>query len=142
MDISNITSASLNSLIKLVQTRESLLSELKKVEDAIAATVGRGGESAAVAVTGKRRGRKAGKASVKAARPVKASRKSAKSGKRGALKEQILSALKASGAKGVSVKDLSSQLGVKSQNIHVWFATTGKTSGAVKVAPGVYRLKA
>ena len=129
--------------------RDSLIGELKKIESAIVAALSGKGSEVAKA-SGKRRGPKPKAKAVvaKAAAPKKAVKAKAakasagaKRGKRGALKEQILSALKSAGSKGVSVKDLSKNLGVKTQNVHVWFSTTGKTVGVEKVSPGVYRLK-
>jgi len=65
--------------------------------------------------------------------------KSAKRGKRGALKESILAALKAAAASGLSAKELSSRLGVKNQNIHVWFSSTGKgVKGLKKSGAGTW----
>lgn len=60
--------------------------------------------------------------------------------KRGALKEFILKELQAAGKAGVAVKELSERLGVKNQNIHVWFSSTGKSLGARKVGRGRYAL--
>ena len=37
------------------------------------------------------------------------------------------------GDEGVAVKDLAAALGVKSQNIHVWFSSTGRIKGLTKV---------
>lgn len=138
MDISSLNTAKLRSLINLTEVRDTLLAELQKVESAISSALS--GQSAPAV----KRGRKPGK--VKVTAPVAATVSKAKAskrggGKRGALKAQILAALKEAGAKGVSVKDLSNKLGVKNQNIHVWFATTGKTAGVQKIGPGVYRLK-
>lgn len=140
------------SLSGLTAKRDSLIGELKKIESAIVAALSGKGSEVAKA-SGKKRGPKpkakvvaakvaAPKKAVKAVK-AKASKAAAgaKRGKRGALKEQILSALKSAGSKGVSVKDLSKNLGVKTQNVHVWFSTTGKTVGVEKVSPGVYRLK-
>jgi len=82
------------------------------------------------------KGKPGRKASVKLGRPPKAS-----SGKRGAIKGFILDTLQAAGEAGVAVKDLASKLGVKPGNIHVWFATTGKTIKEIqKVGPGIFRL--
>jgi len=150
----SILSKSLRNLSGLTAKRDSLIGELKKIETAIvSALTGKGQEEKAPA---KKRGPKPKAAkvvAVKAAAPKKAKEvkavkpkaakaaAGAKRGKRGALKEQILAALKSAGAKGVSVKDLSDNLGVKTQNVHVWFSTTGKTVGVEKVSPGVYRLK-
>lgn len=148
MDISSINTAKLKSLLKLTEVRDAIAAELQKVEEAIASVFS---GSSAPAKTGpkpgKRRGRKPGKkaAAVAAASDVKpaapAKKAAKKSGRRGAMKDQILSILKEAGAKGASVKDISSKLGVKTQNVHVWFSTTGKTAGVKKVSPGVYRLK-
>ncbi|CAN5554688.1 hypothetical protein BH09VER1_BH09VER1_38060 [soil metagenome] len=149
MDISSINTAKLKSLLKLTEVRDAIAAELQKVEEAIASVFS---GSSAPAKTGpkpgKRRGRKPGRKAVAVAAPdapaAKASpaKKAAKKGgRRGAMKDQILSILKEAGAKGASVKDISSKLGVKTQNVHVWFSTTGKTAGVKKVSPGVYRLK-
>lgn len=142
MNLLSLDTAKLRSLINLAEVRDSLIAELKKVEDTLSQAFS-GGKVPSTKRSGRRRGRKAkkpaaAKAPAKAGRPAKAAKKG---GKRGALKTQILEALKASGAKGVSVKELSSKLGVKNQNIHVWFATTGKKAGVKKIRPGVYRLK-
>ncbi|MGB7838629.1 MAG: hypothetical protein WBL40_11025, partial [Terrimicrobiaceae bacterium] len=61
---------------------------------------------------------------------------------RGALKARILAALRTAGDKGVAVKELSAKLGVKNQNVHVWFSSTGKKLGTIqRVGAGRYRLK-
>jgi predicted transcriptional regulator of viral defense system len=40
------------------------------------------------------------------------------------------------------VKELSSKLGVKNQNVHVWFSSTGKKLGTIqRIGAGRYRLK-
>jgi predicted transcriptional regulator of viral defense system len=63
-------------------------------------------------------------------------------GRRGALKARILAALRTAGDKGVAVKELSAKLGVKNQNVHVWFSSTGKKLGTIqRVGAGRYRLK-
>ncbi|CAN5467690.1 hypothetical protein BH09VER1_BH09VER1_26110 [soil metagenome] len=156
MDISSLNTAKLKELLKLTEARDAITSELQKVEEAIASIFS--GQSTPTAkptpYTGKRRGRKPGSKASKVAlveaapttTPAAVERKtvkkaSKKGGRRGAMKEQIIAVLKEAGTKGASVKDISSQLGVKSQNVHVWFATTGKTAGVKKLAPGVYRLK-
>ena len=58
------------------------------------------------------------------------------------LKARILAALRTAGDKGVAVKELSAKLGVKNQNVHVWFSSTGKKLGTIqRVGAGRYRLK-
>jgi hypothetical protein len=142
MSLATLSTANLNSLITLVKKREALQIELAKVEDQIQAAVSpNGSEGAPKATVGRKAGGKK-KASVeKAAVAVKAAKpaKAAKKGKRGALKEAILAELKAAGSKGAAVKDLSATLGVKNQNLHVWFATTGKTvKGLKKTGTGTW----
>ena len=150
MDISKISTSILESLIKLTKKREALLEELKSVEAKLAAAyAGTGGKTAKAdkpAGRGtRRRGRKSKASAKPAATAVAASpvRKAARGeGRRGALKAKILSALRAAGDKGIAVKDLSKKIGVKNQNVHVWFSSTGKKLGIVqKVGAGSYRIK-
>jgi predicted transcriptional regulator of viral defense system len=50
--------------------------------------------------------------------------------------------LRTAGDKGVAVKELSAKLGVKNQNVHVWFSSTGKKLGTIqRIGAGRYRLK-
>jgi hypothetical protein len=147
MDISKISTSILESLIKLTKKREALLEELKSVEAKLAAAYS-GGKSEKAAEpargTARRRGRKKKAAAKPASAPAPApARKAIKGeGRRGALKAKILSALRAAGDKGIAVKDLSKKIGVKNQNVHVWFSSTGKKLGIVqKVGAGSYRIK-
>jgi len=131
MAISQLSTSVLKNILKLTEQRESLLGEIAKIEGQIEALYAGGSVTTKAA-----RGRGA---SVKA---VKTSG-SKSSGRRGALKEAILAALKASGDKGISVKELSEKLGVKAQNVHVWFSSTGRKLGTIqKLSAGRYRLKA
>ncbi len=120
----NLSSATLRSLLSLTEKRESLLSEVEKIESQISAVLG-GGITNPVAVTASSKPRKA-----------------FRTGKRGAMKEIILSALKEAGEAGIQVKDLAAKIGAKPQNVHVWIHTTGKKSGLVRaVGKGIYRLE-
>lgn len=116
MSIGNLNAAGLRQLISLVEKRDALAAELEKVEKALSSAVA-GGVVPKLSVLSK----KAGTAS-----------KTAKKGRRGALKEAILNALQEAGPAGLGAKDLSTKLGVKNQNIHVWFSTTGKTVKGLK----------
>lgn len=129
MAISQLSTSVLKNILKLTEQRESLLSEIAKIENQIEALYAGGAVSAKAT---RSRGAKTAKASG-----------SKSSGRRGALKEAILAALKASGDKGISVKELSEKLGVKAQNVHVWFSSTGRKLGTIqKLSAGRYRLKA
>lgn len=173
MDISKLNTSHLLGLLKLTEKRDALIEELKKIESAIAGAFGISTPAAAPGKRGRKKGTKAKskaktKTRVKASDPAatessaapsspapaapkrkgkgktKARAASGKSGgKRGALKDKIITTLREAGAKGVSVKELSKSLGVKNQNLHVWFSSTGKSLGTIqKVGTGRYRLKA
>ena len=137
MDLSKINTSILESLIKLTKKRDVLLDELKKLDMAIASAYsGRKSEAGAVRRR-KGKGRKRSAAAPAAARAAVPA-----SGRRGALKARILAALRTAGDKGVAVKELSAKLGVKNQNVHVWFSSTGKKLGKIqRVGEGRYRLK-
>lgn len=125
--------ATLRQLIVLAEKREKLAAELEAIEKRLSSALKTNPSAASAAGISGKGGRKA---LPKAGRPAKAA-----SGKRGAIKGFILDTLQAAGEAGVAVKDLASSLGVKPGNIHVWFATTGKTIKEIqKVGPGVFRL--
>ncbi len=123
----NITSASLRSLLNLAEKREKLRGELN-------------------AITAKINAIYSGNLKLDSGRKAKAvtpKKKSGKQGRRGAVKDAVIAALKEAGEKGTGVKELSHKLGIKNSNLHVWFATTGKTiKGLKKVGPGQYALPA
>jgi hypothetical protein len=142
MDLSKINTSVLEGLIKLTKKRDALLAELKKLDAAIASAYSRAKADRVPTPRGKRNAgaRRTGPADAegRAAKALSASSE----GRRGALKARILAALKAAGEKGVAVKDLSAKLGVKNQNVHVWFSSTGKKVGTIqRVGAGRYRLK-
>lgn len=151
MQLLNLSADTLRSVIKLLDQREALTEEINKIEKTISSFID-GDTSASTRVgKGAKRGRKATVAKAPVA--LKASKapatKSAakaggvRKGKRGALKSKILKALETAGAEGVTVKELSDKLGVKSQNLHVWFSSTGKSIPEItKIGEGRYILKA
>jgi hypothetical protein len=141
MDLSKINTSILESLIKLTKKRDVLLNELKKLETAIAGVYSGGKSETRVVRRRKGRGRRRLAAPAAGARVGRAARVPV-SGRRGALKARILAALRAAGDKGVAVKELSAKLGVKNQNVHVWFSSTGKKLGTIqRVGAGRYRLR-
>src|SRR5262245_373829 len=109
MDLSKITTSTLEALVKLTKKRDVILGELKKIETALG-SIYSGRKSAPS--TGRRRKakgpRRAGARTLRAAAAPP-------SGRRGALKARILAALRTAGDKGVAVKELSAKLGVKNQ---------------------------
>ena len=130
----NISTASLRSLIALVEKREKLTAELEAIENQIAAAIGGSTPVVKTVSSRKIRGGELGNA-----RSVKAQKKR---GKRGAIKELILAGLKEAGDAGIAVRHLAAKLGLKPGSVHVWFGTTGKKSGLTEaLGKGVYRLK-
>lgn len=127
MTLTNLNSASLRSLIKLTERKEALVLEIKKIETQLASLI-----SGKAVPAGKRRGR-----------PVKTTTvaKPGKRAKRGALKTKIFAALRAAGEEGMKVPALSKKIGVKSQNVHVWFSSTGKKLPEIKrIGKGHFKL--
>lgn len=115
--MSSLTLPQLRQLISLVEKREVLQVEMAEIEFRIAS-----------ALQGKTlKGPKANP--------------STRTGWRGSTKASILGALKEAGKTGVTAKDLSAKLGLKNQNVHVWFATTGKKiPGLKRFGPGRWAL--
>ncbi len=162
MDFTKIDPALIREFLKLSETRENLMEQVAAVDSQIAALssgkLPRGTKTAAAPkAPGKRRGRKPGSKNApkaatngssepdadapKAAKKPRAPR--AKGSKRGAMKEQITGLLQSAGPEGMAVKDISEKLGVKNQNVHVWFSTTGKkVEGISKVGEARYALAA
>lgn len=111
MKLSNLSSAQLNQIARLIAKKETLLTRLVKIDAELAKFEGSPlAVAASVKATGTRKARKGG---------VK-------------LKDSILKALAAAGAKGVKVGDLAKKLGVKPGNVFSWFYTTGKKNNAIK----------
>jgi hypothetical protein len=125
MSIKNLSSIQLNKLIKLVAEKEKHIAKILKIDELLARL--EAGVAAATGPLKTSRGRKAG------------GRRSG--GRKTKLKSGILAELKAAGAKGISVADLSKKLKTKPNNVFSWFYTTGrKVKGIKKVGPARYAL--
>ncbi len=130
MNLSAITSTDLKRLSKLIEQKESLLASLAQL-DAELNSFGSGSVRAAAPAP-------AAPAPARRASPGRP-RGSGKRGPRGALKERIVGLLEAAGKEGVTVKEVAAKLGVKPQNIHVWFSSTGRKLKEIKrIAPGQF----
>ena len=123
MSLSNLSSAQLARLIRLIKQKETLQAKVESIDAEIGAL--EGGKSAP-----KRRGRKPGRPPGSVAKVAGPGRKKGRKSKR--LKEPLLKALAAAGSSGVKVKDLATQLKVKPGNIFSWFYTTGKKIKGIK----------
>ena len=140
MDLSKITTSTLEALVKLTKKRDTIVKELRRIEAAI--TGAYSGRKSEPSTGRRRRGRGRRRSLPAATRARKLSGAQAAGGRRGALKARILAALRSAGDKGVAVKELSAKLGVKNQNVHVWFSSTGKKLGTIqRIGAGRYRLK-
>ena len=126
MDLTTLDPFVLRELLKLAEQKAVLSKQIAEIDAKINAVAG-GGKLPKVT-----RGAKAPKAEV-----IKkdSGKKPVRTGKRGQLKEQIVSLLTKVGAEGLSVKEITKELGVKNQNVHVWFSTTGKKD------PGITKLQ-
>jgi len=132
MVLSNLSSAQLAHLIRLVKEKESLQTKLDRVNAELhSLETGK--------ALPKKRGRKPGRPTGVITKVGKVRR--SKRGKR--LKEPLLKALSAAGASGITVKELAAKLKVKPGNIFSWFYTTGKKiKGISKIGEAKYAYSA
>ena len=144
MSLNNISSAELRRLISIVERKERVQEELREIESKLSTYVSP--EPTIPSTRTLRRVRKL--RAVRASKQVKAPKaklqqaESKSSARRGALKVSILAALQKADGAGIAIKDLSKTLGVKAQNLHVWFSSTGrKVKGITKVSAGRWAYK-
>ena len=141
MPLNNITSAELRQLISIVERKERVQEELRQIESKLSTYLSPEPTTPSTRTPRRMRKARAARASkpleVKAPKP-KVQQADSKAGqRRGALKDSILAALQKAGKVGLAIKDLSRALGVKAQNLHVWFSSTGrKVKGVTKVSAG------
>jgi hypothetical protein len=121
MKLSDLTSAQLAELSRLIAQKEKLAAQLAAIDAKIEGLGGEKIRGAKTAATGKAKGRRG---------PRKGS-------KPGRLKEAVLAALHSSGA-GLTIKELSSKLKVKPNNLYSWFYTTGRKVTGLKKAGDKY----
>jgi hypothetical protein len=124
----SISSATLRKMIKLSKRKEELMSQIQEIDRQMA------GIEREVEV----------RASLRSPRRTRLATRipsRSKPNQRGALKAKILAALRRARRRGMTVGQLSKKLGVKSANLYVWFADTGRNvRGLRKIAPAKYRL--
>lgn len=123
MNILDTNSTTLRAIVSLCEKRDDLLIQVAKVEASLRAFDDFSQKSDPIPDRSRQR-------------PYR----EASGGRRGKVKDLIIAELQAAGKGGVSVKELAPQLGLKAQNLHVWFNTTGKKLGAKRIGPGKYRL--
>lgn len=107
MKLTQITSAQINEIARLVQEKESLLKKVSEINKRLQY----------LPAEGRVRG---GAATPRGRIPGRGGRHPGK------LKAAVLEALASAGSEGLSVKELSAKLGVKANNLYSWFYTTGK----------------
>ena len=128
MPLANLTSDQISRLVELIKHKEQLQAQLAQIDAELQSL-----ESGSPLP--KKRGRKPGRPSLSAGAvaPTKTRRRSKR------LKNSLLKALEAAGSPGITVKELSTKLGVKPGNIFSWFYTTGKkVKGIKKVGEAKY----
>ncbi len=117
--LTQISSATLRKMVKLSERKEALMSEIQKIDREMLRLQEQ--ETAGMSQPTKR----------------SAGRRSS----RGALRQNILSALESAGKQGATVRELSEKLGVKTANLYVWFNGTGKNVERIKkIGPATYRV--
>ncbi len=140
MDLTKLTSNQTKDIAKLLERKESLESELQKIEQQLARYDGGTAPAAKKAKVGRPAKQDSSARSQKASRSASTTT-TRKRAPRGQLKEGIINALNSAGKEGLTVKELAQRLNTSTGNIHAWFFTTGKKmKGIKKVGPGKYTL--
>ncbi|CAF0696080.1 hypothetical protein [Candidatus Methylacidithermus pantelleriae] len=111
MKLTQLTSAHLQELAKLVEEKEELLKKIQNIDRRIEA-LGSGPRVTA------RRGRPRG-TRVRMNRP-------------GQLRDKVLSELEQAGPSGLTVRELAEKLGMKLNNLYSWFYSTGRKIAHLK----------
>ena len=122
----DISSATLRKMVKLSERKEALMSQIQELDRQMIALQEPGSVESRPSVRFQPvRGMKTGKPRTQ----------------RGALKAKIVGALRAAGAGGMTIQEMSGKLKVKPANLYVWFNGTGrKTKGVRKIGPAKYKL--
>ena len=145
MSLNNISSAELRQLISIVERKERVQEELREIESKLSTYLSPEPTTPSTRTprrTRKSRAVRASKPEVKAPKAKVQQAESEPGQRRGALKDSILAALQKADGAGIAIKDLSRALGVKAQNLHVWFSSTGrKVKGVTKVSAGRWAYK-
>ncbi len=134
MDITLLSPEVLRELAKLAEQKAALTKQISVIDGKINAL------AKGVAATKSKATSSANEPNSAAASRKGPSAKP-KPGRRGQLKQQIVALLSKVGPEGMGVKEISKTLGVKNQNVHVWFSTTGrKVEGITKLEGARYAL--
>lgn len=127
------SSAALRQILPLAEKREALIKRVEALDRQIAGL--RVNAPAAAAVPKAQPVRQA----AGRRKPVEA----APAGEKKDTSAKILGLLKAAGSKGASIKEIAARLGMKVQNVHVWFSFKGRRLAALqKIGPAQWALKA
>ncbi len=134
MKLSLLSSSDLKRLVNLHHKMEALIAKRLRLEAEIDAIAG-GTDHPSIRRGRPAKAKKLSKASVKV---PQTSRGPHKGKKRGKLKSAILGALSKAGVGGLTVKELSTKIKVKSPNLFTWFYTTGRKVSGLKRVGGKY----
>ena len=109
MALTDLSSAQLQQLIRLVKEKESLQGQLERVERSLDGLLAGNSAEQKTAVV-----------------------KGPKIRRRAALKDGLLKKLQAAGKAGLTIKELAASLRAKPASVSVWFYTTGKKIKGIK----------
>lgn len=137
MNIANLTAGQLKQALTLLDRKETLQKQIDDLDQKISGLLGGDAKSSESRPTRARRGQTTGKGR-------KATRAKRDPGaKRGDMKVKVMSALKAAGESGLSIKELADNLKIKGTNLYAWFGSTGKKVNEIqKIGPAKYKLVA
>lgn len=143
MDLTKISASDFSRIQSLLTRKGKLLEDVRSIDAELAAIqTGQPATSKPGQKPGRKPGRPPGRPKAAAAKAEKprAKAKPAKRGKRGAVKDSIISTLKAAGPAGLTAREVADILKAKPINIATWFSSTGKTISQIKPGPNGKRI--
>ncbi len=113
MAFSDLSSSQLQRLIQLVKEKESLQSQLERINQSLANLEN-------------------GKVASETSSASSPGKPSVRRRRRAKLKDGLLDKLRAAGKQGLTIKELAASLKAKPASVSVWFYTTGKKIKGIK----------
>lgn len=147
MNLPNVDSEILAKILRLARKEDRQMAKVQATRHQIASILASDPALAtldieALKAAGSKRGRRPGRTSSDEDSPYGIRRRRSPRSPKGFMKSAVTELLKAAGEAGMKVKEISEKVGKPSQNIHVWFGTTGKKLDYIeKIGESCYRLK-
>src|SRR3990167_3401051 len=130
MNFTKFNSNTLREMLNLSERKETLIAELKKIEEELLSHLGlfSKANTQPAQINSKQASKKTSlKASKSSLKPSKKNGlKSSKGQKKPSMRKTILAALAEAGSPGITVLDLAKKIKAKNSTVHTWFSSNLK----------------